>query len=112
MATRLNNPSLMSMNSTESAAAKTTATADDAELDLFQSCDASFSIVAWMPAPGIRQVIYKIHLSFAERHHRRILHYVMATMFLHHVFAVKRILFCSLQTIRLRKKFTVILNFF
>ena len=97
MAARLNNTSLMRMNSTERTAAKAAATAHQTELHLFERCYAPQLVIAWVPGTHVGQIINSVHLLRRQRINRRILYNILLLSLLYDHLAVEGVLLLALQ---------------
>ena len=111
MAARLNNTSLMRMNSAEGTAAEAASAADKAELNLLQRRHAAFGVVARMPLTHIGQIIDSIHLLHRQREDVRILYDIFLLSLLDYRLAVERVLLLALQLEGSGKFLAVILDF-
>ena len=110
MAARLNDASLMRMNSAEGTAAEAASAADKAELNLFERRNASLGIIARMPLTHIRQIVDSVHLLHRQREDVRILYDIFLLSLLDYDFAVKRVLLLALQLEGSGKFFAVVLD--
>ena len=97
MAARLNDTSLMRMNSAEGTAAEAASAAYQAELNLLQRCYAALGVVARVPLTHIRQIVDSVHLLHRQREDVRILYDIFLLSLLDYDFAIKRVLLLALQ---------------
>ena len=97
MAARLNDTSLMRMNSAEGTAAEAASAAYQAELNLFERRNASLDIIARMPLTHIRQIIDSVHLLHRQREDVRILYDIFLLSLLDYRLTVEWVLLLALQ---------------
>ena len=110
MTARLNNTSLMRMNSAERTAAKAAAAAHQTELHLLERCYAPQLVIARVPGTHVGQIINSVHLLHRQRINRRILYNILLLSLLYDHLAIEGILLLALQLKGTRKLLAVSSN--